>query len=412
MQAPEPAPTQLASWEEAVQLFGARSTDLQVAAAELLRAEGQRRQALGALLPQLSGTGLLSFSLLPAPPGDQGQAALFGAANYQTASLALGLAVIDPRAWNQMASALTGVRESRLTLDESRRLLLLNLAQALLTAVTGERLAEVNRVGLRDALARLQLSEKASRAGAGTDIDLGRTRQDVELARLQVVAADESLRQAREALGLAIGADGPVSVRPDFQLNALADRVQGSCRAITNLEARTDVRAAKTREELAAHGVWAVKTEFLPSLALRSNAQVFAFGGNVFPIWNLQAVLTVPLWDGGARYGALNVAHARQAQAQARTAATVRQARIDIERARRNIDVAQQSVALARKALGEAERIDVLTRKAYDQGIGTSLELVTAASALRQQQLAVALREYDVLRAQVTALFALAECSQ
>ena len=406
------APRELGSWEEAVQLFSQRSTDLRIAAAEVVRARGLRRQAIGALLPQASGNALASFSLISPPEGiDPAQAALYGVGAYQTVGLVASLAVIDVRAWNQVAQAMDGVKATRLSLEDSRRLLLLNLAQLLLNTVAAENLADLNRVGLRDSLERLALTEKATRAGASTEIDLGRTRQDAEVARAQVVSGDEQVRQAREALGFALAVDQPVSVRSDFQLNGLADRVLGQCRAIAGLDERPDVKAAKAREEIAHRGVLDVKAQFLPTIGIRTNAQAFVFAGGAIPIWNFQAVLTVPIWDGGSRYGALSAAHALEAEAAARSEAVERTGRIDIERTRRGIEVATRSRDIAQKALTQAERIDALTRRAYDAGLGTSLELVTAASQLRQSQLTLALREYDVLRARVVALFALAECA-
>jgi outer membrane protein TolC len=266
-------------------------------------------------------------------------------------------------------------------------------------------------VGLRDALERLSLAEKSTRAGASTEIDLARTRQDTELVRAQVVSADESVRQAREALGLALGHDGPVGVRPDFQLDALAARVPGPCRALAELGERTDLLAAKAREQLAHRGELDARAQFLPTIGVRSTAQVFAIAGQAFPIWNLQAVLTVPLWDGGGRYGVLREAGAAAEQSHAQREGAERVARTDVARAQRGIEVASQAQGLANKALEQAQRVDALTRRAYEAGLGTSLELVTAASSLRQQQLNLALRDYDVLRARVVALFALAECA-
>lgn len=403
---------EVASWEEAQALWSQRSTELRSAAAEAVKSEGKRRQAVGLLLPQLSGTALASFSLLPAPPGDPGQAALFGAAPFQAATLVATLALIDARAWNQVAQAYDAQTAGQLSLAEARRLLLANLAQALLTVVAAERVAELNRLGLRDAFERLSLAEKSTRAGAATEIDLARTRQDTELARAQVLASAEGVRQAREALGLVLGQEVPVGVRPDFQLDALAARVPSPCRALAQLEERTDLGLARAREQLAHRGELDAKAQFLPTLGLRSTAQVFAIAGQAFPIWNLQAVLTVPLWDGGGRYGVLRETAAAKEQARAQREGAERVARTDLARAQRAIAVASQSQAVARQALEQAQRVDALTRRAFEAGLGTSLELVTAASSLRQQQLNLALRDYDVLRARVVALFALAECAE
>ena len=406
------AERQLASWDDALTLWRENSTDLRIAAAETLRAHGRRRVSLGALLPSISGSALASFSLLPAPEGgDATTSALFGAAPYQAATLVAQLAVIDARSWNALAAAIDSEKAVDLSVADARRLLLLSLAQGLLSVVTSERVAELNRVGLRDALDRLHLAERSNRAGANTEIDLGRLRQDTEAARAQVVSGDEALRQSREALALALGVDGAVGVRPDFQLNGLADQLNGSCHAVSSLEQRPDQLAAKARVDVAQRSVLDVKAQFLPCVGLRSTAQLFIYPGQgVFPIWNLQAVLTVPIWDGGSRYGALRDAHAQVSQAQARAVGAQRSGRVDVERAKRGVAVAQKARDIASASFEQAAKTDALTRRAFDAGLGTSLELVTAASSLRQQQLNLALREYDVIRAQVIALFALADC--
>lgn len=407
-----PAERLLGSWDDAISTWAESSSDLRIAAAEALRASGRRRMALGALLPSLVGNGLASVSLLPAPTGgDAASTAIFGAAPFQTGSIVAQLALIDARAWNALAQASEAEDAAHLTLADARRLLLLNLAQSLLTVVTQERMAELNRVGLKDALERLGLAERSNRAGANTEIDLGRLRQDTEVARAQVVGGDETLRQSREALSLALGVSGSTGVKTDFQLNGLADHLAANCRAIAELTERPDQLAAAKLAEAAHRSVLDVKAQFLPTLAVRSTAQLFNIPGTgTFPIWNLQAVLTVPMWDGGARYGALKDAHAQEAQANARAVNTQRRGRVDVERAKRGISVATQSQAIAKAAFDQAAKTDTLTRRAFDAGLGTSLELVTAASSLRQQQLNLALREYEVIRARVIALFALADC--
>ena len=406
------APRALGSWQEAVALQRAGSNDLRIAADELLRARGLERSALGALLPNLAGTGLASFSLLPAEGGsDDNSGALFGSATFQTVSLAAGIGIVDARAWNALAQARASRRAAKLSLADARRLLTTTLAQALIAAVTTERMAELTRAGLRDALERQNLAERANRGGASTEIDLARVRQDAEAARAQVVSGDEALRQARETLGLALGLAEPVGVRPEFQLNGMVETEASGCRGITDATQRPDQRAARERVQVAERGVTDVRAQYAPSVALKSTAQAYFIPDQgTFRLWNLQAVLSVPLWDGGMREGALRTAKAERSQAEQRSTLAARTAKIEVARAARGVAVAEQARAIAQRALAQAARNDALTRRAYDVGVGTSLELVSSAALLRQQQLNLALREFEVLRAKVGAIFALADC--
>jgi hypothetical protein len=65
-------------------------------------------------------------------------------------------------------------------------------------------------------------------------------------------------------------------------------------------------------------------------------------------------------------------------------------------------------VAASARAL--AAETDRLTRVGYVEGQGTSLELVIAAAGLREADITLALREFDLVKARVLAVLALANC--
>src|SRR6185436_17046256 len=94
----------------------------------------------------------------------------------------------------------------------------LRVASAVIAVVTAERVAELNRIGLRSALERLDLTSRKKGLGAATGLDVLRAQQDAELARATLVSGDESLRQSREALGLALGLPEAVGVSTDINL--------------------------------------------------------------------------------------------------------------------------------------------------------------------------------------------------
>ena len=88
-----------------------------------------------------------------------------------------------------------------------------------------------------------------------------------------------------------------------------------------------------------------------------------------------------------------------------------RTATIEVTQARRAVDVTNQSRLVAEKARDLAKETDRLVRTAYQEGRGTSLELVAAATTLRQAEISLALREFEVVRARVAAVIALSTCS-
>src|SRR5207253_778824 len=103
-------------------------------------------------------------------------------------------------------------------------------------------------------------------------------------------------------------------------------------------------------------------------------------------------------WEGGARYGAMRDANAQIRAAEERYEATRRKAVVELEQAKRGVSVAEERRAVAEEARKLAGETDDLVRRSFQEGRGTSLELVTAASGLREAEIALALREFDVVQ--------------
>ena len=65
---------------------------------------------------------------------------------------------------------------------------------------------------------------------------------------------------------------------------------------------------------------------------------------------------------------------------------------------------------MASRSRDLALQTDKLTQAGFMVGQGTSLELVTAAAGLRQAEINLALREFDLLRARLLAVLTRANC--
>jgi outer membrane protein, multidrug efflux system len=421
LEPPLRAKTEIATWEEALKHVRARSTDLAIATQEVARAEAQSRVALAGLLPTITGQGVYTHNLIT---NTGGQVAGIGPSgpilrpvqvpfpDFVTGNLALVQPVFAPRAWYAKGTADRAIDVAKLTVDEAKRTIALGVANAMVGVVTAERVAELNRIGLRNALTRLELTQRKAALGGGTGLDVVRARQDVEIARATLVAGDESLRQSREALGLAVGLPEQVGVPPSVDLNGLEASARSSCRPAPSVDDRPDVAALRGRTELAQRAHNDVKYQFSPTVDVRSNVNTTTADTGRFPntTWNVQAVLTVPIWDGGARYGNLRDTEAQEIVAQQQLEATRRQAIVQVTQARRGVTVAEDRRRVAVSARDLAAENDRLTRAAYLEGRGTSLELVAAAQTLRESEIQLALRDFELVNSRVLAVLALATC--
>ncbi len=414
-----PAKRMISTWEEALGYVRSRSTDLRIAYAEVARAEAQTRSALALYLPQLNGTATGTHQLITNVNPNASLTAQLGGSdrtpvpNTLTGNLTLVQPIVNIANWDQRHIAKMNEDSLRLSVDDVKRNLALSLANALVGVVTAERVAELNRVGFRQSLERLELTTRKKALGAATGLDVVRAQQDVETARGNLVTGDESLRQSREALGLALGFPEQVGVAKDVNIDGLERSAMRICQVADSVDTRPDVAAARKKLDIAKRNIDNVYYQFAPTLNAQSTVSATTANvGLAAPntTWNIVAVLSVPFWDGGARYGALRQARALSYEAEQNLESLRRTAIVQIEQARRGVEVAEASRKVAADARALAAETDRLTQVAYREGQGTSLELVIAAASLRQAEITLALREFDVVKARVLAVLALATC--
>ncbi len=416
---------ELSNWNEAVVELRSRSTNLATAYAEVVKAEAQSRIALAALLPTINGSATATHQFITnrvtqitnVNTSNNTQTTLTTttpASDYITGNVTLVQDVIDAKAWHDLGTARAAEVVQRLGVESVRRTMTLSLATSIVAVVTAERVAEINRIALRSALELLDLTNKKKTLGTATGLDVVRAQQNVATARATIVTGDESLRQAREALGLALGEAQQVAVASTMKIDGVLDSIGQYCHRLNNSNDRPELAAARQQLAVTERGIRSVELSFLPTLKGQSTVSSSTLNPGAAPrtTWNIQAVLTVPIWDGGARYGSLRSARAVRDEAGYSFEAMRRSVTIEVEQARRSVEVAEQSVAVARNAAVLAARNDELTRISYRLGQGvTSFELVAAAVALQQAQVQLAVQEFGVVGARLTALLTMARCT-
>jgi outer membrane protein TolC len=418
MLAPPPDPPRvIGSWDEALGLVHSSTPEYLSGLQDVLHAEAQAQLAVSQLLPTLTGSGsythqFLTETLSLSATGAGGASFVTPAPNVWMASASLNLPIVNVRAIYAQGTASRGVDAAEATFKDRKRQIAVSLVHTMLTTLTARRTADLNRVGLRTALERLVLTRTKMRDQQGTQLDVERAERDAAAARSTLVTGDESLRQSREALGAALGSREPTSARGGLAFQELEQAVLRRCKISTDLENRPDVVAARRNVDVAERKVTDAWLTLAPSLALQSqlayqNETVLEPNTTFF----VEGVLTVPLFDGGV------------AIATARDARTVaEQARQTLARARLNalVDVAQSaravSVQTASRDLARAERdlarsIDMRTQEGYSHGLGTSLDLVTSAQTLRQDEINLAILEFQVAEARADALLSNADCT-
>jgi len=409
----EAAPQVLGTWQQALGLVRSRSTTVAIAQSRVVGAQARARQALANTLPNLSGNALAQRSLLFGTSSRQGANERSPTSSMLwTAGVQFSQTLLDLRTWHDVGTAKSSVEAAQVSAEDAERLALGALADTIVTVITAERLAEVSRVSLRSNLSTLDLTKKRTLLGAASAVDVLRAEQEVATTRASVVQSDETLRQSREALGMALGYPEAWGVAADIKVDQLANDARSVCTPIQDPEQRSDVRAAQLNVRVSERNTESPGYGLAPRLTLGSGLNYTSAPGVPRPIdWSISAILTVPIYDGGELGAERDINRATTVEARQTLTQTARQARLEALQAQRSIQVAQANFDVSRQARDIAAESARLSRIAFVHGTGTSFDLVDAARRQREAEIDVTIKEFEVVRAQITALLALSNCN-
>lgn len=409
----------LGSWRQALALVESRSTSVATARSRIAEASARSRLALSTSLPNINASGSVQRALLfstgtafTAQTGVQANVRVPFPATIWNAGVSLRQPLFALRSWYDVRTSETAIDAATLSAEDAERLALGALADAIVAVITAERLAEVSRVSLRSNLAVLDLTQRRMRLGAASAVDVLRARQEVAANRADVVAADEAVRQSREALGMALGYPESWGVAASIRVDELAADAQSVCSPLADPNQRTDVRAARLEAAVSERNARSVGYGNAPTLDLVSDLSYTTAPGSPRPVqWSIGAVLSIPIYDGGRLTAERSQNHAFAEAARQQLTEVTRRAHLQAEQAQRAVQVAEQTFAVSQQARDIAEESARLARLAFVHGTGTSFDLVDSTQRQRLAEIDVTLREFDVVQAKIAALLALSNCN-
>jgi outer membrane protein TolC len=254
--------------------------------------------------------------------------------------------------------------------------------------------------------AHFELARQQRVAGAGSLLNELRAEQQLSANEVLVEQTSLDVYRAQEALGVLIGADGPVdtSDEPALQVPASLDSLRAAMP-----DTRTDVRLAEARQA-AALRLWKDSwKDWLPSATGVVQPQYLQPSTIFQPSlsWRAQVAVTVPLFDAGLRGAARAEREALFNESQSAHEAVLRQANSDVRTADESVKSAARAVAAARGAAEQARHVLDIVNVSFKAGAATEIEVIDAQRALLDAETSVAVGEDEVRQARLALLVAL-----
>jgi outer membrane protein TolC len=397
---PPPNPRRI-EFQAAIEQALQRAVSIELSRAEIARAEGLLKQARAGWLPKFTGNA--SYTRLAHERDNNGVRVL--ARDQLSADLRLTVPLVAAPRWVETSRASDNLEITRSEALEERRQIAASVAGAYLSVMAQHRVIEVNERALQNAKAHFDYAHTRFQGGIGNELDDVRAAQEYESSVSALEGSRAGLVASQEALGVLLGEQTPLDVADTLQLKAAPSYQQALEDAIAR---RTDVQANRLRQRAAQDAVddsWADYMPFL-SAELRPFLTEPPSATNPRTGWQAQLVLSVPFYDGGARYGAYDVRKAELAQSRTLLEAAMRQARSEVRVAFETAQRADASLQAASRAAALAGRALQMAMQAYQAGATTDIVVLDAERRARDAETSAVVAEDTARRARVDLLAA------
>lgn len=385
-------------FDEAVRRALDNHPAMRVAQADAARAAAQVEQARAASLPFLGvnvvGTQLDNDRVL--------NGNVISAATQMSANVQLQVPLFVANRWASWRRADANLDAVKAGAADYRRQVAVSAGRAWLQVLAQQRVVQAAQRSYDVSNTHLQYAKDRHAAGIGSELDSIRAAQEVAVARQQLATATGNLRRMEELLGVALGLDDSVTAldeEPSLEVKGEVDQ---------KAEARLDVVAARARVDaanVATSWDWSDYTPLLTAVVQPGYQNPPTL---TVPLWNFQAqlILSIPLYDGGLRYGQQKERRANELTARAQLENLQRQASAEVRAALAQVTQADEALAAARDAATQARRTLELSQQAFKAGASTNIEVVDAERRARDAETAVALAEDSSRQARLEVLAA------
>lgn len=389
------------TFAQAIERAIANNPTIAQATAGIVRAEAVLQQVRSSSLPALG----LALTTTVTNPVKFNDVTVVPAVQTQTIPT-FGIPILTPVAWAQRNQAGDQVVVSQRNQRDVRRQIAVAAAQSYLAIIARRRVFDLNSRARDNARDHYMFANQRFQGGIGSRLNALRAEQEMLSDETRVEEALLLIQLAQEALGVLVGANGPVDA-VDYPTFDIPDELG----QLTN---RTDIQLVIERERAAQRVYSDSWKDRLPSLngvftpSVLEPPGVFAKAFS----WRAEVLFAVPVFDSGLRSGEAAQRLADLNAIKFERANLERQGASEIRTARDAVASTTRAFAQAQLAADRANQVVEITDVAYREGASTNIEVLDAQRQARDVETQAAIAEDALKRAQLDLLVALGRFPQ
>lgn len=373
-----------------------RTEPLASNAENVVQAKSQNAQAIGAWLPQIALNGSRAFT----------SGSFIGGGSSSLSPIATDTAYLSGTqvifsGLNQVA-ALQGANANidiqQYNLRNQSRLLLLNVASAFYNVLSLEEALQAQEASRDLNEKTLEVQKNWQRMGRSRTADVSNTQAQLAQVLADIESTQNQLVQARETLATLADIKSDQSLVSEETYTQPGYTVED---AETKVEGRPDVRAARSAVALSDAYLLQAHGEHLPTLAVEGDYYLMKDGSFPQPLWNVQLVASLPLFEGGQVMAQEDQAASKKRQAELQLSLTRRMAADDIRQAYKSLVDSTGETDAYQKAVQAYEQAYQDVLHDYKLNLTTNLELLQTMTSLENTKISYIRAKYQALYDQV-----------
>ena len=383
------------SLSKAIEIAMSKSPSIKVADKEIARVDYSKKEKFAALFPSISASGTyqralkkqrMFFSIPGFPSNPDGFEV--GQDNTYNAGLSASMPIVSPTLWASLQMTETDAQLALETSRSSKQALINQVTKAYFTILLTQDSYNVIKKSYDNTVENARIIQSKFKQGTVSEFEWIRADVQVKNASSNLVSAQSAVNMSILQMKMLMGIDMFTGLKVEGSLADFESKMYGDVLSIdtTTLKSNTDLKQFDIKTNQLNHALKTQKAAWWPTLSASFSYayQSMANDGDKliwFPNSGAALQLSIPIFQGGARLYKQKQLEIQMSEMKDQRDNLRRSLELQVISCLDNIKKAMEKIESNKEGLRQAEKAVTISKKMYEVGSSTYLDLTNSQLA-------------------------------
>lgn len=391
--------------DQAIRVALDKNPTVVVDSMEVLRTNYAKKETLGNLYPQIGFNGSYTYYIKKQTMSLMGQTMEIGTNHTASVGFNAGMPLINVPLWKSIKLTEESINSKRETARQTKINMVSTITEAYYQLLNAKDSYKVLQAGWNTANENLRIARERFKNGMGSEYDTIQADVQVKSIEPNLIATKRGIELATLNLKIQMGMPDEYPITVD---GSLVDYERDMFNDIklndidTTLSSNPVMRQLDVTERLLAKQLAVTKAQWYPTLSLSAMYNWVIMGDELKgqdwnPYSTVGLTLNFPIFQGGTRYYKQKQAELQFDEMKFTKEDTKRKLKLGLQNSLNSLGVAIETINSTKANVASAQKGLDISKKRYEVGSGTTLELTSSETALTNAQLRYLQAIYDYI---------------